>query len=68
MLGIGIGIVGAQLPITVKTVKEEQHFISFLWSASGGETSVEIKLDSLDGTKTSVRVREDGIFILTFPM
>lgn len=51
--------VGAELPITVIKVDEEQHFISFTWSASGVKTTVEIKLESLEGVKTSVKVSEN---------
>lgn len=51
--------VGAELPITVKKV-DKNNFISFLWSASGVETTVEIKLKPLDETTTLIMVREDG--------
>lgn len=52
--------VGAELPIKVKQVDVEHYFISFLWSASGVETNVELKLESLDEGKTKVNVREVG--------
>jgi uncharacterized protein YndB with AHSA1/START domain len=52
--------VGAELPITVKKVDEKHYIISFLWSASGVETNVEIKLKPLDATTTLITVCEDG--------
>jgi uncharacterized protein YndB with AHSA1/START domain len=51
--------VGAELPITVKKV-DKNNFISFLWSASGIKTSVEINLTSLNDDTTLVIVHEDG--------
>jgi uncharacterized protein YndB with AHSA1/START domain len=51
---------GVELPITVKKVENEQHFLSFLWSASGVETTVEFRLESLEKGRTLVKVREDG--------
>jgi uncharacterized protein YndB with AHSA1/START domain len=51
--------VGAELPINVLKVDEAANFISFLWSASGVETTVTIELESVGG-KTLVKVFEDG--------
>jgi uncharacterized protein YndB with AHSA1/START domain len=51
--------VDAELPIKV-TKLEKEHFISFLWSASGVDTKVEIKLEAINRNKTSVKVCEDG--------
>lgn len=51
--------VGAELPIKVKKVNEEQC-ISFIWNASGVETTVVLTLNALEETSTSVKVLEDG--------
>ncbi|MFF2289911.1 SRPBCC family protein [Peribacillus butanolivorans] len=50
----------AEFPITVKKVSEEEHYITFLWSASGVETNVEFKLEWLDTNTTLVKVSEEG--------
>lgn len=50
--------VAAELPI--KVMKVDEDHISFLWSASGVETTVELTLTPLDATSTSVMVCEDG--------
>jgi uncharacterized protein YndB with AHSA1/START domain len=52
--------VGAELPISVKSVNENQRSLSFLWSASGVETLVTIKLITINDTATKVKVCETG--------
>ncbi|WP_134682834.1 SRPBCC domain-containing protein [Brevibacillus migulae] len=50
--------VGAELSINV--LKAEDDCISFLWSASGVETTVVFTLTPLHESAALVRVREDG--------
>jgi uncharacterized protein YndB with AHSA1/START domain len=48
---------GAEHDIKVQIV-EKDKFISFKWSASGVETLVEMKLESIDKNQTLVKVSE----------
>lgn len=50
---------GAELPIHVKTVRENKK-VSFLWSASGVETSVNITLEPVNDSITIIKIREQG--------
>ena len=51
--------VGAELLIKVIKVVKDANCITFLWSASGVETTVEISLEP-SGEKTVIKVSEDG--------
>lgn len=51
--------VGAELPIKVIKVDKDANCITFLWSASGVETTVEIPLEP-SGEKKVIKVSEDG--------
>lgn len=51
--------VGATVPATVKRVKQNE-LIAFEWAASGVTASVEITLEAINSTTTSVKIVEDG--------
>jgi len=51
--------VGCELDAKVKKV-EKDRYISFLWSASGVEALVEMRLEPIDGAATLVKVSESG--------
>lgn len=51
--------VGVELDAKVKKV-EEDRYVSFVWSASGVEALVEMKLEPIGETATLVKVSETG--------